>query len=80
MHCGHTYALWSPSLKAAHFALCFSSCVEMLAFMNIYCGHVCIVVMHMHCGHRLQQLPMLLSVLLVVFKSGIGTRGEVSRL
>ena len=29
-----------------------------------------------HFGH-LQQLPILLSVLLIVIKSGIGTQGEV---
>ena len=33
----------------------------------------------MHLGH-LQQLPILLSNLLVVIKSDIGTKGEISRL
>ena len=38
-----------------------------------FCFTSCVV---MHFG-RLQQLPILLSVLPVVIKSGIGTQGEV---
>ena len=62
-------ALWSPSSTAAHFAFCFTS-VVMLAFWShstaarfAFCSTSCVVMLAFW---SLQQLPILLSDLLVV--------------
>ena len=49
----------------------FNSCPPFFLFTS------CVVMLAFF---HLQQLPILLSVLQVVIKSGIGTQGEVSRL
>ena len=54
-------ALWLPSSIAAHFAFCFISCFVMLVFWS----------------PSTASFPFLLSVLLLVIKSGIGTQDEV---